>query len=626
MLRSTACLTPRQLATSVLMILVVAGILCTGSRGGAISMAVAGVCVALVFLRKRQAGPIGLLLVGMLVAGAGLAYWTGLGDDLAGRLGRLIANCGSGEVRLPHWRDASRAAADFWPLGTGFGTYRYAYLPYQTRLGESWFFHAENQYLEALVEGGVVGLILLLSAIALVFLAVLRLVGARGPCASSAIACAGLFALVSQGLHSLVDFGLYIPANMLLFAMICGVVSAAPCSRTGQDGAARWPLVLPSRWMALFLVGALGIFGVLGLREVSTAACAETAMKEVPPLVAPDSLESQQADAAIRRLTRAAVRRPGDAELRVRLAELWVYRYRLQAYRLLPETTTAQEAADRWQLTGTAVLHQRANAYHRLGDFARLEELRSDSIVQDNLETAIEHWEAAKQACPILPRIDLQLAAVSFVRNPDSPSGERHLRNAVGLTPGDPDVLYMAGTLAGHARLDELKYDCWRRSLDLSWRYRDVILAEVRSRMELAAILDRVLPDSPQLMIELARTDYAGEQYREERALLVARARELVASRRGQLSETEWHHFQAVAYELEGRLQESIASHVRALELDPLQTEWRFKLATLLEREGRLEQAYDEAKLCTLLAPDSSDYRSLVQELNSRRLRRLTRR
>ncbi|MFH1919100.1 MAG: hypothetical protein ABIP48_04315 [Planctomycetota bacterium] len=423
----------------------------------------------------------------------------------------------------------------------------------------------------------------------------------------------------------LFDFGLYIPANMMLFTLLCGMVSAASCSRTNQGGAARRSLVLQSRWMVLFIVGALGISGVLGLREVSAAARAYAAVREVPPLVSPDSLEAQQTDVAIRRLTRAAAGRPDDAELRVRLAELWIYRYRLEAYRLLPqERPTAPNGAESeyWQLTGAAVLHQRANAYHRLGDVTRLEKLRSDLIVQSNLEPAIEHLVAAKRACPILPRIDLQLAALSFVRDPNSPSGEKHLRNAVHLTPGDPDVLYAAGALAGHAWLDELMYEYWRRSLDLSWRYKDVILTEARSRMELPTIINRVLPDSPQLLIELARTDYAGEQSQEERALLVARAKELVASHRSQLSEIQWHHFHAVAYQVEGRFEESIASYIRAIELDPLQIEWRFKLAKLLEQEGRIEQAYEEARLCALLAPDCKDYRSLVHELNACRLRR----
>lgn len=622
-LRSTACLTPRQLATAVLMVLVVAGVLCTGSRGGTISMAVAGFAVVLVHLGKHQAKPIAVLLVGMLLAGVSLACWTGLGDGLGGRLGRLVANGGSGEVRLPHWCDASRAAADFWPLGTGLGTYRYAYLPYQTRLGESWFYHAENQCLETLVEGGIVGLILLVSMVGLVLFAVVRLVGSRGQGASLAIGCAGLFALVSQCLHSMFDFGLYLPANMLLFALICGAVSGASCDKAARDGRARLSFVLPSRWMVLVLVGVLGLFGVLALREVSAAAYAQAAVREVPRLVSPDSLEPQEIDAAIRRLTRAASRRPDDAEVRVRLAQLWIHRYRLQAYRLLRDETTREAAeSERWRLTSTAILHQRANAYHRLGDFARLERLRSERIVQGNLEPAVEHLGAAKRACPILPRIDLQLAALSFVRHPDSPSGERHLRNAVHLTPGDPDVWYAAGSLAGQAWLNELRRDWWRRSLDLSWRYKDAILAEVRPRMELAAIIDKVLPDSPHLLIALAQRDYAGEQFQEERTLLVARAREIVGSRRSQLSEAEWHRFHAVAYQVEGRMQESIASQVRAVELEPLQLEWRFKLAKLLEQEGRLEQAYEEAKLCLLLAPDCGDYRSLVQELNGRKLRR----
>lgn len=619
----TEYLAPRRLAIALLVVLVVAGVLCTGSRGGAISMAVAGVSVLLIYFGKRGAKPAALLLAGISLVGMTLARWTGLGDDLAARLWRLAATCGSDEVRLPHWQDASRAVTDFWPFGTGLGTYRYAYLPYQTRLGEYWFYHAENQYLEALLEGGVAGLLLVLSTIALVFLAVLKLVGTRGPRASSAIGYAGLFALASQCLHSLVDFGLCIPANMLLFALICGAVSGASRAGTSPEGPGPGTSGLRSRRMALIVSAALACCGVLGLREASAAARAYAAVRGVPSLISPRSLEARDTDEAVRRLTRAAARRPDDAELRVRLADLWIYRYRLGAYRAVsPGRTESLEDGEHWQLTSVALLHQRANAYHRLGDFARLERLRRDPLIRSNLEPAVEHLAAAKRACPILPRIDLHLAALSFIRDPGSPSGEKHLRNAVHLTPGDPDVLYAAGALARQASLDELAYECWRRSLELGWRYKDAIVADVRSRMKLAAIIDRVLPDSPELLVELARTDYAGEQFQEERALLVARAKELVASRRGQLSEPEWHHFHAVAHELEGRAQESIASYLQALEADPFQIEWRLALAKLLEREGRIERAYEEAGLCTLLAPDRSDCRELLQKLNASRLRR----
>ncbi len=615
-----------QLVKILLLVLTVAGILCSGSRGGTIAMASATLAIFLTLMRKRKAKRVLFVLAGVLVVAVALVHWVGLGGELKNRLYSLVTRGGSGEVRLSNWHDASGTAADFWLSGTGFGTYRYAYLPYQEHLAESWFVHAENQYLEALVEGGIIGLALMLTALALVFLATLRLVRSGDRCTAVAIGCVGLFAVVSQCVHGLVDFGLYIPANTLLFALLCGSASAAPIDSPSAGGT---PAVFMPRttWIVALTVGVLGIMGILGLREVSAAARAWVAGGRLPKLTSPDSLSGQEVDVAIDRMTRSANRRPDDAELRARLADAWIYRYRLQAYEQLQRdaaSTRAIDAQENWKLTSIAVLHQRTNVYHQLGDEAAVEHLRGDPIVCRNLKPAVRHLLAAQAACPILPRIDVKLAALSFLLGPGAPDGERHLRRAVRLTPGDPDVLYACGVLADQAQLKGLAYYCWRRSLSLNGRYEDEILARVRTRLSLAEIITRVMPESPQFLVDWARRDFAEAHLRDERALLGASARRLAAARQDKLSPRQRHHLYGVINDLEGNLKESVACYLQALRIDPLQTEWRFELARLLQRQGRIEEANAQAKLCAQLAPDRLDYRRLARELSTATLRRLS--
>ena len=40
------------------------------------------------------------------------------------------------------------------------------------------------------------------------------------------IALVGLFALSTQAIHACFDFGLYLPANMVLFALLCGAIAS----------------------------------------------------------------------------------------------------------------------------------------------------------------------------------------------------------------------------------------------------------------------------------------------------------------------------------------------------------------------------------------------------------------
>jgi hypothetical protein len=51
--------------------------------------------------------------------------------------------------RLKNWADGWQAATDLLPAGSGLGTYRYVYRLYQQQPYGVWFYHAENQYLQA---------------------------------------------------------------------------------------------------------------------------------------------------------------------------------------------------------------------------------------------------------------------------------------------------------------------------------------------------------------------------------------------------------------------------------------------------------------------------------------------
>ena len=148
-----------------------------------------------------------------------------------------------------NWADGWRAAEDLLPAGSGLGTYRYIYRAYQQQPYDVWYYHAENQYLQALVEAGLPGLGLLLAVLGLVALACWRLLQHAPDAATYALGVAGTFALSSQAIHAVFDFGLYLPANMLLLALICGAVCGRAARIEGSgwrssDGSVRWPVLL----------------------------------------------------------------------------------------------------------------------------------------------------------------------------------------------------------------------------------------------------------------------------------------------------------------------------------------------------------------------------------------------
>ena len=87
--------------------------------------------------------------------------------------------------------------------------------------------NAHNDVLELLVTTGVVGVALFLSGV-VVLIAQLARVLKRGPRSEDrAAALAALGALVALACHSLLDFGLTIPANSVTLAIICGAAAGA---------------------------------------------------------------------------------------------------------------------------------------------------------------------------------------------------------------------------------------------------------------------------------------------------------------------------------------------------------------------------------------------------------------
>lgn len=120
-----------------------------------------------------------------------------------------------------------QGALAFWPLGSGLGSYAWVFPRFQSpEVGQYWLDLAHNDYLQALMETGALGLLAMALALALVGRRALQLFRAgRGNWSSAdrlAVAC-GL-GLLATLLHAWVDYPLRIPANAMLAAFLLGVL------------------------------------------------------------------------------------------------------------------------------------------------------------------------------------------------------------------------------------------------------------------------------------------------------------------------------------------------------------------------------------------------------------------
>lgn len=204
-----------------------AGLIFTGSRGALVAVAAACALQALVLTYYHRRWHVVLTAAGA-IGFSGLAVtWFGF----QGGLGRLLSTS-LYEITWNHRITVYRASWDLWRdhllTGTGLGTFRQAFPRVQPAgLDKTWN-HAHSDALEILVTNGVVGFALMLAAAVCIGRVLWRLYrfGARSE--ERAIGLALFGALSAITLHSLVDFGLTMPANTFIVAVLLGSALDAP--------------------------------------------------------------------------------------------------------------------------------------------------------------------------------------------------------------------------------------------------------------------------------------------------------------------------------------------------------------------------------------------------------------
>lgn len=204
----------------------IAGLLICGSRGGLVAM-IAGLLLGFGWIHRRR-GRRQVLVVAV-------AFVTGLILLLAPlQINLRSLNRFEGFVsadfstltldgRWTHWKDGLSAAWGYFPLGSGAGTYGTAHLPYLEHGGSALFLHADNLWLEWLVEFGLVGILVLATILIMAISALQKLTQSSDPL-DHGIRVTGWYMLAATLVSQLFDFGLLMPANFIVLILTFAIV------------------------------------------------------------------------------------------------------------------------------------------------------------------------------------------------------------------------------------------------------------------------------------------------------------------------------------------------------------------------------------------------------------------
>ncbi len=207
----------RRVLPAMAVFVILIGILLSFSRG---AFAAALLAILVYLLARRGAGIRRSVLVLMILIPVILLTWQSVRAP-GERFIEDLENTYSVGGRLPAWKASLRMVPDNPLFGTGFGTFEHAFPTYQPPELRGYWDHLHNDFLQFLIEGGIVTFILVLLFLLLLFYPVRKpgINEQEAPPFRASI-LGGLAAVL---LHSLVDFPFRIPAIAVMTAFLVGL-------------------------------------------------------------------------------------------------------------------------------------------------------------------------------------------------------------------------------------------------------------------------------------------------------------------------------------------------------------------------------------------------------------------
>lgn len=225
--------------------LIATTIFLSGSRGGMLAFVVQMAVLGAFLVRQRTGVRTALGLGVFLAIMLGLLAWVG-GGEVTQRLATIHSEAQTeleGGTRWEINRDGIRMARQKLVAGWGFGTFPEVYPQFRTFYTNFFVNEAHDDYLQLLVETGLLGFGAMLWFLAVLYHHALRKLENWSSDLNGAVTLATLLGVTGILVHSFVDFNLQIPANAALFYVWCVVAAMEPRfnvsrrQRSRQNGA-----------------------------------------------------------------------------------------------------------------------------------------------------------------------------------------------------------------------------------------------------------------------------------------------------------------------------------------------------------------------------------------------------
>jgi tetratricopeptide (TPR) repeat protein len=541
------------------------------TRGGTIAMLVSAAFATAVLLTSRNLHQMAGVVVTLLLAVLAFLFYHGFERVYS----RMIEPGVGSRMQMVH--DTVAMWRAFPSFGVGLGAYDWIFPIYDRSFAASTAEYVENEYLQALVDTGPIGLAAVLIFVGVIatryFRAVRNYEDER-----IGLAAVGLgYGLVAVMLHSVTDFGQHLPAIACLSAVTCGLLFNLGHRRGGRT-------IRVGRGFGI--VAALIVVAMAGWAMIGAARGwrAERHWAEARPLVSvlgrkdwkgPDTEFANLLAAA----NAAVAAEPDDAHRRYWAA---IYRWRWLRMQADPQTQSLP-VNDR-----TVAAAQRI-----IGD---LNEARTRAPTFGLIYT-------------ILGQIELNFL--------NRPVGYDHVQAGYRLSRNDGYAAVVAGEAdAGRGNFPaaaERFREAIRIDRSLIDDVIDCYLDEDISRPDLAA---DPMADDYFALVRLRDALRKEPKWKEVADKVEARAMGVLEAESNQPDAPPWKLAMVGAYHQEqARYDQAEKYLARALQGEPTNVYWRCRRAEVLQKLGRTREAIEEAQLALQQHPDAPEAKAIVKYL-----------
>lgn len=589
-------------------VLLIAAATATLSRGGIVATVLT--LLVILFSRTRRGGWLaflaGFLVLVVLAVGAVALF--DLDTFVIKELETLKDPVSESTSRFLHWSDTLPIVVDFPLFGSGMGSYRYSTLPYQNHYWGTWFQRADNQFIEVLVEGGIIGFLLIVLTGSTVIYQAARICFSHrrkktGSDVVSWLASGTLAMFLGIGSASLLDYGISLPS-------VSGVVVVLWILFDRMTHFGEASKLMTSHWQMSLMAWLMCLAGLPMLTDLYHAGKVYEASAECQRFLRlPTSnvaFTAERLNQLSESLTSALTQRADDLEgqrIRSQMREIqWqesCFQTLVTKHGVKPESRGAILP----RLTFVALAEQLS----QLKGLERVQLLALVATVSSEVP-----WEretlALQKSFPWMPDINYGLSQYRLA------SGRRLRQASVQMIqlmdPGAAREAYVLGSLLRKFGEAELSQGLWQQCLSVSERFRPEILLESTGGSDFESVLSEYGPNDYEGCIACAERLASKPELRRQildkaETLWLAWSEPLnprkVLFRSRQLMMTD--------------PQKSIAWLSEVLGKWPDDLQLRIMKARQLEEVGRNSEAYDVWLTILTQAPSNEDAEKAMERL-----------